>query len=118
MNAEGGTLLVGVSDTGEVLGLEPDYQTLSKPNRDGYELFLGDLLKTNLSGAAHALARVSFAGIGALDVCRVDVAASARAVYAKPLDGKEPSEFWARIGNSTRQLVGSDMDQYKTDHWD
>lgn len=118
MNAEGGTLLIGVADSGEVLGLEADYQTLSKRNRDGYELFLGELFKTSLSGAAHTLARVSFASIHDRDLCRVDVAASGRAVYLKAAEGKDPSEFWVRIGNSTRQLVGSEMDQYKADHWD
>lgn len=118
MNAEGGVLLIGVSDAGEVLGLETDYATVAKQNRDGYELFLGSLFKANLSGAAHTLARVSFSSVEDRDVCRVDVAASAYPVYVKPGEGKEASEFWTRVGNSTRQLVGSEMDQYRTDHWD
>jgi Putative DNA-binding domain len=54
MNAEGGTLLIGVDDKGQVVGLEADYQTLGKQNRDGYEPFLAQLLDTNLSGAALA----------------------------------------------------------------
>jgi hypothetical protein len=118
MNAEGGTLLIGVDDSGKALGLERDYQTLGKPNRDGYELFLTQLLKANLSGAALTLARVSFSEIDGKDVCRIDVAASAQPVFARPLDGKEHSEFWARVGNSTRQLIGTDMAQYQRDHWD
>jgi hypothetical protein len=117
MNAEGGTLLIGVDDRGQVLGLQPDYQTLGKPNRDGYELFLTDLLKTNLSGTAFALARVSVSEVDGKDVCRVDVAASAQPVFTRPPGGKQFSEFWARIGNSTRQLIGTDMAQYQRDHW-
>lgn len=118
MNAEGGTLLVGVVDDGSVLGLEADYATLgSKGNRDGYELFLTQLLETNLSGTVGRLVQVTFEAIDGKDVCRIGVAASARAVFARPLDGKEHSEFWARIGNSTRQLVGTDMVEYQQDHW-
>jgi len=117
MNNEGGTLLIGVDDSGKALGLQSDYQTLGKQNRDGYELFLRELLKTSLSGAAQTLVRISFAPGGGHDICRVDVAASARPVFVKPLDGKEPTEFWVRVGNSTRQLVGSDMAQYQEDHW-
>ena len=83
MNNEGGTLLIGVSDSGEVLGLQDDYQTLNKPNRDGYELFLGDLFKTCLSGAANTLVRTSFATVRGQDVCRLDVAASGRPVFAR-----------------------------------
>ena len=44
LNSDGGTLLLGVSDDGSVLGLEHDYQTLKKQNADGYELFLGELV--------------------------------------------------------------------------
>jgi len=119
MNQDGGTLLIGVADSGEIVGAEVDYQTLRKPDRDGYELFLiGDLLKVGLSGTAYTLARVSFAALGGHDVCRVDVAASARPVFARPLDGKEAAEFWARVGNSTRQLVGAEMVQFQEDHWE
>jgi hypothetical protein len=117
MNAEGGTLIIGVDDSGRVLGLEPDYRTLGKSNRDGYELFLTQLLDANLSGAALALARISFSQVDGQDVCRVDVAASAQPVFARPIDGRQHTEFWARIGNSTRQLVGTDMAEYQREHW-
>lgn len=41
LNAEGGTLFVGVGDGGKPLGLNADLGTLTKkPNLDGYELFL------------------------------------------------------------------------------
>jgi hypothetical protein len=69
MNAEGGTLLIGVDDKGQVVGLEADYQTLGKRNRDGYELFLTQLLDTNLSGASLPLARISFSQVDGQDVC-------------------------------------------------
>jgi hypothetical protein len=32
-----GTLLIGVVDNGEVIGLEKDYQTLKKPGQDGFD---------------------------------------------------------------------------------
>lgn len=117
MNAEGGTLLIGVADNGQILGLDPDMQTLQKADRDGYELFLSQLFESNLSGAALTLVRVSFDAVGDHEVCRIDVAASAHPVFARPLDGKEHSEFWARTGNSTRQLVGTDMAEYQKAHW-
>ena len=41
LNAEGGTLLIGVDDSGVPIGLTNDMSTLgNKANRDGYELFL------------------------------------------------------------------------------
>lgn len=118
MNAEGGTVIIGVADDGVVLGLDADYASLgAKGNRDGYELFLTQLFEANLSGAALTLVRVAFDVFNGRDVCRVAVAASARPVFARPLDGKELSDFWVRMGNSTRQLVGGDMVDYQRDHW-
>ncbi len=118
MNAEGGTLLIGVGDDSTVIGLEADYASLgSKGNRDGFELFLTQLFESNLSGTAGTLVRVSFDAIEGKDVCRVAVAASARPVFARTGDGRDLSDFWVRTGNSTRQLIGSDMVDYQQDHW-
>jgi hypothetical protein len=72
----------------------------------------------NLSGAALALARTSFSQLDGQHVCRVDVAASAHPVFARPADGRQHTQFWARIGNSTRQLVGTDLAEYQRGHWD
>ncbi len=37
LNAEGGTLLIGVDDAGAVIGLAGDYEALRKRDRDGFE---------------------------------------------------------------------------------
>ena len=37
MNGNGGTLLIGVADDGSIVGLENDYKTLKKQDRDGFE---------------------------------------------------------------------------------
>ena len=43
-NSEGGILLIGVADDGQVLGLESDYHSLSEADRDKFELHLRNLL--------------------------------------------------------------------------
>ena len=118
MNGEGGTLLIGVTDEGEVTGIEVDYATLgAKGTRDGYELFLTQLFENALSGAAGSLVRIGFEAVRGKDVCRVAVAASARPVFAKPAGSRDATEFWVRTGNSTRQLFGTDMVEYQRDRW-
>lgn len=119
LNSEGGTLLIGVTDEGGVLGLENDLQTLvKKPNLDGLELFLRQTLDNNLSISTAGIVNIRFERMNALDVCAVAVAASAKPVFAKAASGGEPTEFWVRIGNATRQLHGDDMVEYQINHWD
>ena len=117
MNTEGGSLLIGVDDNGGVMGLQSDYDTLSKPNQDGYELFLTQLVSDKISGPAAPLCRVSFERLDGQDVCRVDVGASPKPVFACPVESKEPTDFWVRLGNRTDQMRGSDLIDYIADHW-
>jgi predicted HTH transcriptional regulator len=120
LNAEGGSLIIGVADDGSVLGLEEDLATLgAKANRDGYELFLRQLLDNGLSVSTAATVRIRFPVVDGKEICLVSVAASGRPVFARPPKGSgvDGSEFWVRIGNATKQLHGDDMLAYEEDHW-
>jgi len=44
-NGKGGTIIIGVNDDGDVLGLESDFNTLKKQDTDGFELHLRRLIK-------------------------------------------------------------------------
>lgn len=44
MNAEGGTLVIGIADDGTVLGLENDFKSLKRPDKDGFEQVLRQVL--------------------------------------------------------------------------
>ncbi|GAA3571402.1 DUF262 domain-containing protein [Microlunatus spumicola] len=119
LNHEGGNLLVGVADDGEVLGIDKDLATLgAKSNTDGFELFLRQLLDSNLSVPTAHVVRVRFEEVRGHSVCRIVVAPSAKPVFAKSGKGAEASEFWVRVGNATKQLHGDDMMTYRRDHWD
>lgn len=119
LNAEGGVLVIGADDSGAVLGLDHDLATLpSKPDLDGFELWLRQHLDTNLSIPTAALVRIAFESAGDSKVCLIHVGTAAKPVFAKPLEGsKELTDFWVRIGNQTRQLHGDDVITYKDAHW-
>ena len=119
MNAEGGTLLIGVDDASNVIGIERDLSTLSKKSdRDGYELFLRQLLDTSLSVPTVGIVRIKFEPYRGAYVCVVSVSASGKPVFAKTYaQGTKPSEFWVRVGNATKQFHGNDMIDYQHDHW-
>jgi hypothetical protein len=120
LNHEGGTLLIGVADDGQVLGLDQDLKTLgAKGNADGYELYLRQFLDSNLSAVTAQTVRIRFHTIDENQLCAVTVAASGKPVFAKPAKGSgtDGSEFWVRIGNATKQLHGDDMIDYQQQHW-
>ncbi len=118
LNAQGGKLLIGVDDDGNVVGLDADLQTLRKGNKDAYELFLRQLLDENLSVPTAGIVSVKFDTVGGADICVVSASSSGKPVFAKPHEGGNGhSEFWVRIGNATKQLHGDDMLEYQTNHW-
>lgn len=114
LNSEGGTLLVGVDDGGQMIGLDDDLRTLGhKVDLDGYELFLREPLETSLSLTTVHLVRMRFHTCGGRDLYEVSVAASGRPVFAKPLKANESDPHawasWVRLGDQTRTLHGDDM---------
>lgn len=120
LNGDGGTLLVGVDDTGTPLGLDADYATLKVPDADRYELFLRDLLSTSLGQNAAGAVGISFATVTGVDgdpvVCRVTCEPSPRPVYLRAGKGVGP-ELWVRTGNSTRQLGVDEANAYVMHRW-
>ncbi len=114
LNAHGGTLLIGVADDGSIVGLELDYGTFKKPNRDGFELFLTELLLGSLGKDLATSIRITFHEVDGKDVCRVKVAAGPRPVFLK--EGND-EVFFLRAGNSTRRLSTREAVQYCKTHW-
>ncbi len=114
---QGGTLLIGVADDGSVVGLQHDYKTFSKKgNRDGYELFLNDLLlKNNFGYDCSPFIQITFHSVESKDVCRVAVKSSPKPVYVEDEKGEH---LYIRSGNSTRLLSTREAIEYCQHHWD
>lgn len=120
LNADGGTLLIGVDDDGEPLGLKNDYQTLRKQNNDGYMLFLNnDLLLREIGKDSGTLFQITFHQVSGQDVCRVVVQPSPKPVYVKVKDksGKEEEVFYLRSNNSSVKLSTKEAVDYSKNHW-
>lgn len=120
VNADGGTLLIGVDDDGTPLGLDADYATLKVPDADRFELWLRDLFTTALGQNSAVAVGVSIEDVatddGAKPVCRVRCVPSPQPVYLRP--GKNsPPEFWVRTGNSSRQLSVDQAADYIMHRW-
>ena len=60
LSLKGGTLLIGVDDAGKLVGLELDYESLRKKDRDGFELHLRQLLVSGLGESVAPFITVTF----------------------------------------------------------
>jgi hypothetical protein len=101
MNTQGGSLLIGVADDGSIVGLESDYQTLSRKDRDGYTQSLMSTVADRLGTPACRLLRILFHQEDGKDVCRVIVLPSPAPIYAKE---DKQSRFYIRTGSGTREM--------------
>jgi Schlafen, AlbA_2 len=114
MNSQGGTLLIGVADDGGIVGLERDYATLKKQDRDGFEQFLMTAIASKLGADACQCVQSVFHSVESKDVCRVIVAPAHRPVYLR--DGDAP-KLYVRTGVSTRELNVQDAINYTESRW-
>lgn len=120
-NSEGGILAIGIDDNGTVLGLEKDYSTLQKQNKDGFELHLRELLNgaCGISNTAKNI-KMEFPILDEKEICVVIVYPSSSPVYTKIVDPKKgkTEKFYIRSGNSSRELEQiSDVTGYIMSHF-
>ena len=113
-NAKGGTLLIGVDDDGNVLGLEPDFEALGKGNRDRFELRLTQILASALGESVLAFVTVTFHEVDTQDVCLVVVDRSDHPVYLADEGG--PS-LYVRMGNQTKPMPIDEAVKYVGTNW-
>ena len=117
MNAHGGTLLIGVNDSHEAVGLDNDYKLtggkLGCDPRDSFENWLTGLMDTSIGRPPLANMSITFEKVDGHDVCRVDVSPSHKPVYAR---GKQTKDFYVRLNNGTRSLDIEDALDYISAH--
>ncbi len=110
LNTEGGTLLVGVEDNGNVLGIEPD----QFENDDKYLLHFSYLVNDKIGKQYTNSIRWNLKQIQDKKILRVDCERSSTPVFLK--EGNQ-DEFYIRTGPSTVQLSTSEFHEYSRDHF-
>jgi hypothetical protein len=102
LNANGGTLLIGVSDTGEVKGIARDLQFVRGNNRDGFEQKLRSLINDHFDPSPRGNVQITFEELQEGTVCKIKVQQSSEPIAYD-------NDFYIRDGNGTRKLEGRDL---------
>ncbi|MBI5964046.1 MAG: putative DNA binding domain-containing protein [Chloroflexi bacterium] len=105
LNTDGGTLLVGVEDNGNFLGIELD----GFPNEDKYLLYFRDLLVTKIGREYFDIIKFGLEPVKEKKALLVECKRSSKPAFVK-YDGKE--EFFIRTGPSSAKLSPSEMLEY------
>lgn len=114
LNGHGGTLLIGVADEGSPIGLAEDFALVQPPNADGYVNWLDTLFENNLGHAGAHRLQIRIEVIDGRELCRIDVPASSRPIWAK---GKDGDVLYERRNNSTRVVPADEVEAFLTDRF-
>jgi len=114
LNTEGGTLIIGVDDDNNVLGLEKDIQTLSKQNIDGFELHLRQIIKKYLGDYFEKYLKVTFPKVDDKEICLIQISKSGKPVF---IISEGTESFFVRNGNSSIPKNRQEQSEYEKLHW-
>lgn len=114
LNHAGGSLLIGVADDGTILGLEHDYRTLKRADRDGFEQALMTAVANQLGADICRYLHVIFHVIDGKEICRVVVSPAERPVFLQV--GNDP-KLYVRTGGGTRELNVQEAMDYVASRW-
>lgn len=117
LNAEGGTLYIGVDDHGTLRGVMDDFSHLNegtcdeyngsyKPTADGYQLKIRNAVKHMLGHTANGLILVNMMEEDGLPYCKIDIQPSPEPVYWRG------ESLYQRAGNQKQHLKGSEINTF------
>lgn len=118
MNTNGGTLLIGVADDKEILGLETDFNSFVKKSdlMDEFQKHLDNLIENYLGNSAYSLLEVSFPEIEGKTICSIEVKFKKNGpIYLKSKANGD--EFFIRRSASTKALKSSEIVGYTENYW-
>jgi hypothetical protein len=111
LNSDGGDLLIGVEDDGNILGVEID----NFPNDDKFLLHLWGLIKTTMGQDISPYLKTTLEKFGDKTVCRISCKPSPKPIFLRQKGFDE--SFYIRIGPSTGSLEISEALKYISEHF-
>lgn len=114
LNSDGGTLLIGLSDEKEVMGIENDYIVLRHQNRDGFQNHLLGLISNCIGNYYLPFIDVRFHNVLGKDLCQINVYSSPKPAF---LSNKGKQDFYVRTGNTSRPFSISEAAEYIREKW-
>jgi hypothetical protein len=110
MNTDGGTLIIGVDDDKNILGLDADINTLKKKNIDGFQLHLLELYKSYFGADLGSHINISFPEVEKKKICMVKVSKNSKTIFTK-FEGRE--DYYVRVGCASQPLTREEQSRHE-----
>lgn len=102
-NGKGGELFIGVSDEGEILGLENDYSSLEKKDFDGFEIVVRQsLIKHTKLKMVNELLKFEPVLMEGKEICKIIVSPGIEPIIYPDPKSQNIFLYYVRHGNSTK----------------
>jgi hypothetical protein len=106
LNTQGGDLLIGVNDEGEIVGVNNEIEKFHKSNTDKYLLYFKDLLKTKIGEQYYPLIDHALISVNSKLVLKISCSPSSNEVFV------EGRDFFVRTNPATDRLEGQKQIEY------
>lgn len=113
LNSNGGTLVIGVEDDGNVIGLDNDLKTMGG-STDKFSQTLASLISDQIGAQYAGFVKIFFETIEQKAVCVVEVEKASEPSFLKGTKGKE---FYVRLGTTSRMLDSEETFSYIQMNW-
>ncbi|MDD5689452.1 MAG: DUF262 domain-containing protein [Caldisericia bacterium] len=114
LNSQGGTLLIGIDDDGNVVGIENDLMTIQKKDKDGYFQLLINMIHNFIGAEFSQYIDIKFQKYNEKVICILNIDKSPQPVFLTENNNKI---FYTRMGNTTRPLDAEEQHSYIQLHW-
>jgi len=111
-NSDGGEILIGINDEGEILGTELD----NFRNRDKFMLHLGNLIENRIVPSIDEFIDYKIIEINQKEICQIICRKSSKPSWFKP-DKNKDEQFFIRTGPSSKPLSPMKAFEYINDHF-
>lgn len=103
LNSKGGSLFIGVNDSGEIVGLQNDYSYFGKStNSDKFEREIRAIIVKSFNKDVNSQIEFKFLTSKNIEYCEIIIPS-----YDKPVSYND--NFYQRQGNETRIITGNDL---------
>ena len=111
LNTEGGVLLLGVADNGDVTGIDSEIDKFHKGNADKFLLHMKNIIKTRIGEEFYPYIEYNLVAVGNRNVLLINCKESESPCYL------DSAEFYVRTNPATDKLEGPKLVKYVQNHF-